>query len=216
MHSTRVTRFAVLTTALGVAGALFGPARAPADGGAKAARYPQCVLIIRHAEKTGEKDDAHLSKKGKERAAVLDQLFVASAQRQNPFPKPDVVFAAKSHKESQRPLDTVAPLANKLKLTVNETFDSKLPKDGMEKPKEGIAELRDELLTGTKYAGKTVLISWRHGTIPDLARALKAGKVPEKWDDNVFDRVWQIDYDNEGKATFRDLPQRLLPKDSEK
>ena len=215
MHSIRMTRFA-LTSALIVVGALLCPACAPADGGAKAARYPGCVLIIRHAEKTGEKGDAHLSKQGKERAEVLDQIFTASAQRPNPFPKPDVIFAAKSHKDSFRPLDTVAPLAKKLKLTINETFDSKLPKDGMEKPKEGIAELRDELLSGSKYAGKTVLISWRHSSISELARALKADKVPEKWEDGVFDRVWRIDYDNEGKATFRDLPQRLLPKDSEK
>ncbi|QJX00554.1 histidine phosphatase family protein [Frigoriglobus tundricola] len=216
MYWIRVTRLAVVASALFVASALLCPAGAPADGGAKAVRYPQCVLIIRHAEKTGEKDDAHLSKKGNERAEVLDQLFVASAPRPNPFPKPDFIFAAKSHKESHRPVDTVAPLAKKHKLTINETFDSKLPKEGMEKPKEGIPELCDELLSGSKYAGKTVLISWRHSSIPDLARALKAGKVPEKWGDHVFDRVWQINYDDGGKATFRDLPQRLLPMDSEK
>ena len=47
--------------------ALLGP-RAPAEGEAKKpATYPKCILLIRHAEKTGAKDDIHLSKKGKER-----------------------------------------------------------------------------------------------------------------------------------------------------
>ena len=35
-------------------------------------------------------------------------------------------------------------------------------------------------------------------------------------EDTVFDRVWQITYDDQGNATFRDRPQRLLPGDSEK
>jgi hypothetical protein len=32
----------------------------------------------------------------------------------------------------------------------------------------------------------------------------------------VFDRVWQITYDAEGKAAFIDLPQRLLPGDEDR
>jgi YD repeat-containing protein len=32
----------------------------------------------------------------------------------------------------------------------------------------------------------------------------------------VFDRVWQLSYDDAGRVTFRDRPQRLLPRDAEK
>jgi hypothetical protein len=39
--------------------------------------------------------------------------------------------------------------------------------------------------------------------------------APAKWDPNTFDRVWQITYEN-GKATWKDLPQKALPGDSEK
>src|SRR5436305_1920309 len=62
-------------------------------------KYPQQILIIRHAEKTGESTDIHLSEKGKRRADVLDQLFARSSNRPAPFPKPDFIFAAHEHKD---------------------------------------------------------------------------------------------------------------------
>jgi hypothetical protein len=215
----QVGRFTILTVVLAALGVCLSSRAAPADTDArKNTKYPQHILLIRHAEKTGDTDDVHLSKQGQERAEVLEKLFVATKNRPEPFPTPDFIFAACHHKDSQRPIETVTPLAKKLKLTVNDNFDSKLPapdkKDDMKKA--GAAELRDELFGSTKYYGKTILVSWRHSTLPDLARTLKANKVPEKWEDKVFDRVWQIDYDDQGNTTFRDLPQRLLPGDSEK
>lgn len=218
MRVLRFDRFALMAVLLAAAGLGLGPAWSRADKAPqKNTKYPQDILIIRHAEKTGDKSDVHLSKKGQERAEVLNQLFVASKDRPDPFPTPDFIFAACEHKDSQRPVETVTLLAKKLKLTINDRYDNKLPKEGKEKPKkEGMAALRDELFGSSKYYGKTILISWRHSTLPALATTLKASKVPEKWDDAVFDRVWQIRYDNEGKATFRDRPQRLLSGDSEK
>jgi hypothetical protein len=215
----RVGRFVGLTVLLSVVVLCLTGSRSSADGEPKKnTKYPQTILIIRHAEKTGDKDDIHLAKQGQERAEVLYQLFVKSKERPDPFPTPDFIFAASEHKDSQRPVETVTPLAKKLKLTINDHYDNKLPpKDAKEKPKkDGMAELSKELFGESKYAGKTILISWRHSTLPELATTLKAEKVPEKWDDAVFDRVWQINYDDEGHATFRDRPQRLLPKDSEK
>jgi hypothetical protein len=214
----RVGHLAVLAVWAAV-GLCPGDTRAAAGGAGTDTKYPRHVLIIRHAEKTGDKEDVHLSKRGQERAEVLDRLFVASPGRPDPFPKPDFVFAACDHKDSHRPIETVSPLAKKLGLTVDTRFDSKLPApaDKADAPKkEGMAELRDELFGTPKYAGRTVLVAWRHGTIPALATTLKAGKVPEKWDDEVFDRVWQISYDDVGTATFRDRPQRLLPGDAER
>jgi hypothetical protein len=218
MTLRRFARFLLPTTLLSIAAAGLLAARASAEvDAAKNTKYPQCILIIRHAEKTGEKEDIHLSKQGKERAAVLDQLFVASKDRPDPFPTPDFIFAATHHKDSQRPVETVTPLAAKLKLSITDRYDSKLaPPPGEDKPKPGMKELREELFGTPKYHGKTILVSWRHKTIPDLAKTLGAQKVPEKWEDNVFDRVWQITYDNDGRATFRDRPMRLLPGDSEK
>jgi hypothetical protein len=203
---------AALTALLAVAAVCVSDTRAPAEPEAKPnTKYPQHILLIRHAEKTGDKDDVHLSKKGTERADVLDKLFVPSKERPDPFPTPDFIFAAGHHKDSQRPVETVTPLAKKLKLTIIDRYDSKVPPK-----KEGMMELRDELFGSPKYYGKTILVSWRHSTIGELAKTLKATKVPEKWEDEVFDRVWQISYDNQGNATFRDRPQRLLKGDAEK
>jgi hypothetical protein len=35
-------------------------------------------------------------------------------------------------------------------------------------------------------------------------------RVPKHWDDTVFDRVWQVTFDDSGQATFTNRPQRLL------
>jgi hypothetical protein len=220
----RVGRFALLAAVLSVAGVWFGAAIAPAQSDArKNTKYPQQILIIRHAEKTGDKADVHLSKQGEERAEALYQLFGASRERPDPFPTPDFIFAASNAKDSHRPLETVTPLAMRLKLSINDTYESKLPAalipgDGKEKAAKGpgMLGLRDDLFGQPKYFGKTILVAWRHTTIPALARTLKASKVPDKWEDNVFDRVWQITYDDQGNTTFRDRPQRLLPGDAEK
>ena len=72
------------------------------------------------------------------------------------------------------------------------------------------------ILGNPQHAGKTILVCWHHGTMPELAKQLKVTGYPEKWETDVFDRVWQITYDARGKTTFLDRPQRLLPKDMEK
>lgn len=73
-----------------------------------------------------------------------------------------------------------------------------------------------------KYANKTILICWHRGKIPKLVLAIldKAknadkvkDQVPKHWDDTIFDRVWQITFDDAGKATFVDRAQRLLFQD---
>ena len=81
---------------------------------------------------------------------------------------------------------------------------------------EEFAKLAQEILQNRKYAGKTILICWHHGTIPDLARALGAADSPGDWDHKAFDRVWQLRYDEKGNVTFVDRPQQLLPGDSKK
>jgi hypothetical protein len=196
------------------------PALAQPDA-KKEISYPQQILIIRHAEKTGEKGDFHLSKKGMERAEALFQLFAVSKDRPDALPTPDFIFAAKTDKSSFRPVDTVTPLAMRLKLPIDTRFHSKMPAALSQKAdkaldSEGMLGLRDELFGNAKYAGKIILVSWRHTSIAELARTLKAGKVPAKWEDNVFDRVWQIRYDEKGTATFLDRPQRLLAGDAQK
>lgn len=160
---------------------------------------PRLVLIIRHAEKPpeGEKDP-NLSKQGFERAEALAKAIPAN------FPKPDFLIATKKSKSSNRPVETITPLAHAL----HEPIESQFKDDAYQ-------QVAREVLSDPKFAGKVVLIAWHHGKIPELAKALGAKEAPDKWKSTVFDRVWEIDYDG-GAAKFKDLPEKALPGDSEK
>src|SRR5437762_1337847 len=114
---------------------------------------PNQILIIRHGEKVGDpkKDDdggRHLSILGSARAAALPALFVPAtpqsscrlhlkasefhgAYRLIPikgaaprFPTPDFVFATEPSKHSNRPVETVTPLATALNLPINDRFEN--------------------------------------------------------------------------------------------
>lgn len=193
---------------------------------------PNQVLVIRHGEKVGDpkKDDdggRHLSIQGSARAAALPSLFAPAMPqlscklrhsaaefiglyRQIPtkgkaprFPTPNFIFATQRSKNSNRPIETVTPLATALNLHID---------DGYEDNDEEIKELTGAILNHQPFAGKIVLICWHHAKIPAIAKALGIAKPP-KWDAKVFDRVWQITY-AKGKASLQDLPQMLLYGDS--
>lgn len=165
--------------------------------GTVASQPPATILIIRHAEKlTDGRQD--LSPVGYRRASLLPKLFDGSRAD---LPVPQVLFATHVSKHSNRPVETITPLAAALKLPIDSTIMD-----------DDYAALAKELLSG-KYAGKVVLVAWHHGKIPQLATALGAQPPYMPWPAAQFDRVWRIDY-RDGKATMRDLPQQLLSGDS--
>ena len=162
---------------------------------------PHIVMIIRHAEKPDEidgKQDPNLSPRGVERADALAKVIPER------FHKPDFLIAAGKSKNSDRSAETITPLAKALHKKVESKF-----KD------DDFARVAQAVLTDPKYAGKIVLISWHHGNIPELARALGVKDAPPKWKSKAYDRVWEITYEN-GAATWKDLPQKALSGDSEK
>jgi len=161
---------------------------------------PQLIMIIRHGEKpedSKEDKDPNLSPRGFERAAALAMVIPKD------FPHPDFLFATKKSSHSNRPMETIEPLAKKLHEPIEATFSD-----------EQYATLAHKLLTDPRYQGKVVMIAWHHGKIPELAHALGASEAPAKWNGKVFDRVWEITYTG-GTATWTDLPQKALPGDSE-
>lgn len=166
--------------------------------GAVAPQPPATILIIRHAEKlTDGRQD--LSPVGYQRAALLPKLFDGS---RTDLPMPQFLFATHFSKHSNRPVETITPLAAALKLPINSTVMN-----------EDYAALARQLLSG-KYVGMVVLVAWHHGNIPQLAAALGAKPPYTPWPAGQFDRVWRIDY-RDGRATLQDLPQRLLAGDSQ-
>jgi hypothetical protein len=193
-----VRRLAILVAAC------FGGPAACGQGVAKPRTYPARVLLIRHAEKPDDVLSTHLSEAGVKRAEALPKLFEKTDDRPEPFPKPDFLIAARNTKNSRRPVETLAPLTKALDLKIDTGFDREEP-----------ATLVKALFGKSKYAGKTILVSWHHGEIVALAKALGVESPPE-WKDHTFDRVWDLTFDAEGKVTFRNRPMRLMPGDKEK
>jgi hypothetical protein len=164
-----------------------------------AAQPPATILIIRHAEKLTD-GRIDLSPVGFERARLTPKLFLPAGVRPD-LPTPQVLFATHQSAHSNRPVQTVTPLAAALHLPINDSFEN-----------DDFAGLAATLLSG-KYAGKVVLVVWHHGKIPQLAKALGATPPYTPWPDQQFDRIWRIDYVN-GKATLQDLPYAIMPGDS--
>ena len=164
------------------------------------------VLIIRHAEDGGPGRD--LAPRGHERAEAYKNYFLNFTIGSKRL-EPKAVFAAKDSKQSHRPRLTVEPFAKAAKLKIDARF-------GNNQSTQLAADLR------ANHQGKIILISWRHGNIPDLLQAL--GAKPEdilprgKWPGSVYDWVILLSYDQEGRliaGSTKRINERLLPGDSQ-
>lgn len=191
---------------------------------------PETIYLIRHGEKLGDPssdDDGvpDLSLQGSARAVALPSLFVPAdpglscvlaagsgdlsaqykptqVQGSSPrFKAPAFIFATAASSESNRPIETVTPLATALGLSIAAPFADK-----------DYAKLATEVTTGSTYQGAVVLVCWHHGNLPNLAEAFGIAKPPG-WPGTVFDRVWEIDFDA-SPPTLTDQPQQLLYSDS--
>ncbi len=180
--------------------------------GVSASASPAEVLIIRHAEKPlvaalGKSDGRDLSPRGYQRADALVSLFTKDA-RMLEFGMPVAVYAGSPKKTdtgSIRSLETIQPTATALGLTPKTSFIS-----------DEFGAMVSEVMKAKQYDGKTVLIAWPHNQIPDMASSFGvASKDVPEWTGEIFDRVWQIKFDDKGGVqTFQNLPQRLLSGDS--
>jgi hypothetical protein len=164
---------------------------------------PSTILIIRHGEKPGDPatdnpaDGINLSTRGYERAAALAPYVIAT------FGTPAFLFATQESKHSNRPVETITPLSQALKLQINSNYAD-----------ADYAALAGGILGSGTYAGKLVLICWHHGTIPALTQALGGQPPVSSWPGTAFDRVWQLNYPpgtKSGQALpVANLAQKLL------
>jgi hypothetical protein len=163
---------------------------------------PAQIVILRHGEKPANGND--LSPQGYQRANALPGLFKSDPALLH-FGTPAAVYAMgpKGPDGTERPIETVTPLAQALGLTLQDQFD-----------KKDIQDLVTEVMTDPKYDGKMVVICWEHSTIPEIAQDFGAANVPAVWLGNVFDRLWVLDFTGNKVTKFQDLPQDLLPGDS--
>lgn len=161
---------------------------------------PAQVVLMRHGEKPEIGDE--LSDKGWQRAQALPDLLKRPDLTQ--FGAPVALFAmvpTDKHK-SKRAIQTLQFLAQTLKLPIDTEFD-----------RDRVDELTQKILNTAAYDGKAVWVCWEHKILLNIAKALGI-ESPPGWPGDQFDRAWVITYDSNGQATLADLPERLLPGDS--
>ena len=118
---------------------------------------PSRIILMRHADKPDDPDDPDLSAAGVTRAEHLATYIPQT------FGKPDYIIATARSKHSDRPLETVEPLAQAVGVSVQHDIRDK-----------DFEDLVDEIFSDAAYRGKTVVISWHHGTLPAIAALLGA------------------------------------------
>ncbi|KAA2266100.1 hypothetical protein F0L68_02990 [Solihabitans fulvus] len=172
------------------------------------------VMVVRHAEKPkgskapygitsdGERSDGSLTVQGWTRAGALVELFAPAADQpvRAGLVRPTAVYAAKPDGDaSQRPSQTVTPLAARLGVQLNTSHG-----------KGDEAALVAEL---TALRGAT-LVSWQHEEIPALAQHFGAQPAPPtQWPDDRFDVVWVFTKQSSGSWVFGQVPELLLAGD---
>jgi hypothetical protein len=190
------------------------------------------ILIIRHAEKPkgawpgpgltigGAEDKKSLVIRGWQRAGAWAALF-SHHRGGDDFPRPDVIYAADpdapgatsdgsavdddEDSPSQRPFETVTPLAARLRQTVSVDFAQ---------GQESALAAAVVKLTGV------VLIAWEHKHIINPLLADIAGgqslPLPTKWPRDRFDVVLRFDRSGAGEDwKFQQLFPKLLCGDSD-
>src|SRR3984957_11743875 len=83
-------------------------------------KAPAMIFIIRHAEKPMDEKDPHLTPQGYKRAQALPSLFLITpgSSKLPRLPRANVLFAADTAKHSNRPMETITPLAATLHLKI--------------------------------------------------------------------------------------------------
>jgi hypothetical protein len=199
------------------------------------------IMVIRHAERpgkyngvqyfgvnnlgtiAGDNGTKHLTSLGWERAGALVTLFAPPWGPKMPALEiPQCLFAsdptpkhdddAGDEGPSQRPYETLIPLAAKLNLSINTAHGKKH---------------YDEMVTSALACQGTVLIAWQHHDIPGIGQQILAQTgtqdtfgVPENWPADSagarYDLIFVFDRPSgRGPITgFTMVPQKLLEGDS--
>ncbi|MFA5955704.1 histidine phosphatase family protein [Hyphomicrobium sp.] len=141
---------------------------------------PKRIILLRHADKTDDPSNEDLSDAGVERAKRLATYIPET------FGKPDIIIATAHSKHSNRPKETMEPLADALGLKIQHDFENK-----------EFADLVDEIFNDPDYKNKTIVICWHHGNLPAMAALLgvPAGSYPDPWPDDAFGLILDLQYD---------------------
>ena len=183
----------------------------------KQTRRSTKILLIRHAEKPakdsppfgvtlkGDRSKESLEVRGWQRAGALTHLLAPPDGRfqHAALAKPQFLYASKPVKRrgSRRPMETIIPLAEKLRIEINAEYRR--------------SEFESMLDDAFSHKG-VVLICWQREYIPEIASyILNSDRIaPAEWPEDRFDMFWVFDLESStGKYKFKQVPQRLLSDD---
>jgi len=154
------------------------------------------ILLIRHAEKTGDITDFGLSIAGQERAMAYTVYFQNFTIEGSPL-QLNYLFASHQSAHSNRPFLTIQPLATQLHLKIDDHFQANTD------PEHGLPGLIHYLQTDTHFDNFNILVCWHHEQLLELATSLGAlpHTLPVNWPDTVFGWVIYLSYDAKGVVT---------------
>lgn len=145
------------------------------------------VVLIRHAEKPD--DGRNLSEAGALRARADATVLQGLSLNGRPI-RFDRLVATQDSRHSDRPRETLAPLAQALHLPIEQP--------AADKDVTGLAAWLHAL-----PAGQTVLVAWHHGAMPKLMAALGADParlLPDgHWPETDFGSAYALSFDAEGR-----------------
>jgi hypothetical protein len=170
------------------------------SSGCTASATPAQIIFLRHAEKPAEGPE--LTARGWERAKALAPLFTSDPRALEHGPAV-AIFAMKPG--SARAVQTMEATARALKIRTDHHYF-----------RDEIDGLVNAIRKSKAGEGKTIIVCWEHKVIPEMLKAFGWKEGPKKWPDDVYDRLWILDFENGKPVRFRDLPQKLLPGDSAK
>ena len=174
------------------------------------------IMLIRHAEKPakdstpfgvtskGERSKESLEVRGWQRAGALATLLAPSSGhlQHASLAKPQYLFASKPlrRRGSRRPVETITPLAQKLAVRINTSFQR--------------AEV-ESMVEEVVLCKGVVLICWQREYIPEIASQILGDHVaPPAWPEDCYDMIWVFDLlPSRSKYSFRQVPQKLLAGD---
>lgn len=185
---------------------------------------PKRIIILRHGEK---QDGYRLCSVGQQRSLALRDNYLGKGSLNCLFPDgagPDGIFAITLHT-----LELASPMAQTWGLPLQ--LYSVVPLEGQTKAEETLQlnrrtrEAANDLLTDSRWEGKTVVMVWEHDHIADkqleekfpnekvtLRQLLNLDRlldVPQTWPGGNYDYFWIVDYDNPHVA----IPSRFTLKE---
>jgi hypothetical protein len=147
------------------------------------------LLVIRHAEKSGDPLDIGLTPAGQARAQAYVAYFQTLALDTAKIAPPAALIAAADDSGSHRSRLTLEPLAAALDLDIDTSIPDK-------HTKTLVTQLREH----TRYDDATTLVCWTHKHLPALVEGLgaPASLLHGEWPEDVFGWLIRLEYDVAG------------------